>query len=252
MSLLRRTIFRSFSKLAALKELPQLQEQENIKRLSAFKEKYDKFVESQKKEIYYAGRELTEAQKERVNMVVDEIFQLSPLESRALQYVWRDKTKRTFNFKPDGPPEDGKETQMRSQNFWPANHPVNVEYQQETGQKGIIGLHGYPKSFMDKFLSGELFSVAAAAKPAEVVEEKKPEKVEKTSFNLVLKGFSPEGKIKLIKELKDMLKLGLKEAKDQLESTAKEPLILAKAISKETHQEIYDKLKGLGADIEFI
>lgn len=243
---------RLFSNLSSLRELSGLYENEIKQQFSVFQHKYETFLESQKKEICYLGRELTDAQIERAKLLSEEILQLNPLEIRALHQVLAEKKRRSFNYKPDNSMAfDDKDTQLRSQKFWPPNHPVNVELQEESGQRGVLGLHGYPKAFMDKFLSGELFSVTQVEAPVEVIEEKKPEVVEKTSFNLVLKGFSPEGKVKLIKELKDLLKLGLKEAKDQLESTSKEPLIIAKAISKDTHQAVYDKIKELGGDIEF-
>lgn len=48
---------------------------------------------------------------------------------------------------------------------------------------------------------------AAAEAPAE-------EKKEKTEFDVKLEGFSPEGKIKVIKEIRALTNLGLKEAKE--------------------------------------
>lgn len=49
-----------------------------------------------------------------------------------------------------------------------------------------------------------------AAEPAPPAEEKK----EKTAFNVKLESFSPEGKIKVIKEIRAVTSLGLKEAKE--------------------------------------
>jgi large subunit ribosomal protein L7/L12 len=50
-------------------------------------------------------------------------------------------------------------------------------------------------------------AAAAAAEPAEV-------KAEKTEFDVKLEAFSPEGKIKVIKEIRALTNLGLKEAKE--------------------------------------
>ena len=57
--------------------------------------------------------------------------------------------------------------------------------------------------------------VAAAAAPAAAAEEKKPEPVkEKTEFSIKLESFSADGKIKVIKEIRALTSLGLKEAKE--------------------------------------
>ena len=52
----------------------------------------------------------------------------------------------------------------------------------------------------------------ASAAPAEA--EKKEEKKEKTEFDVKLESFSAEGKIKVIKEIRALTNLGLKEAKE--------------------------------------
>lgn len=67
---------------------------------------------------------------------------------------------------------------------------------------------------------------AAAAAPAEKKEEKK----EKTEFDVKLESFSAEGKIKVIKEVRTMTNLGLKEAKE-LVSTGSAPLSRSVAAS---------------------
>eukprot|EP00879_Flechtneria_rotunda_P024042 GHRR01025464.1.p1 GENE.GHRR01025464.1~~GHRR01025464.1.p1 ORF type:complete len:198 (+),score=52.86 GHRR01025464.1:1619-2212(+) len=51
---------------------------------------------------------------------------------------------------------------------------------------------------------------AAAAAPEQPVEQKK----EKTEFDVKLESFTPEGKIKVIKEIRAITNLGLKEAKE--------------------------------------
>lgn len=56
-------------------------------------------------------------------------------------------------------------------------------------------------------------AAAAAAAPA-AAEAPAEEKKEKTEFDVKLDGFSPEGKIKVIKEIRALTNLGLKEAKE--------------------------------------
>jgi large subunit ribosomal protein L7/L12 len=60
---------------------------------------------------------------------------------------------------------------------------------------------------------------AAAAAPA-AAEAPAEEKKEKTEFDVKLEGFSPEGKIKVIKEIRALTSLGLKEAKELVSITA--------------------------------
>ena len=71
--------------------------------------------------------------------------------------------------------------------------------------------------------------------------EEKP--VEKSSFDLVLQGYDPSDKVKIIKEVKTVLSLGLKEAKDLVD---KLPATLAKGLSKKDAEELMEKLKPTG------
>jgi large subunit ribosomal protein L7/L12 len=64
--------------------------------------------------------------------------------------------------------------------------------------------------------AGSLGGAGGAAAPQEAkaeVKEAEPVKEEKKAFDVELTSFAPEAKVKLIKEIKDMLKLGLKEVR---------------------------------------
>ena len=80
----------------------------------------------------------------------------------------------------------------------------------------------------------------AAAGPAEEVEEK-------TEFDVVLKEFEPKAKIKVIKIVRQLTGLGLKDAKAQVESA---PVTLKEAVSKDAAEEIKQKLEEVGAKVE--
>jgi large subunit ribosomal protein L7/L12 len=80
------------------------------------------------------------------------------------------------------------------------------------------------------------------AAPAEAV-------VEKTSFDLKLIGFDAKNKIKVIKEVRAMTSLGLKEAKELVEGV---PATLKKGIKKEEAEELKALLEGLGAQIDIV
>ena len=236
----------------ALRELRGLQDKEVQSRVKFFREKVETLSNTQPQEIYKVSQEPTEAQKLRAETTAHEIFQLSANELRAFFYVLEDKKKKTFNYRPQEKVVY-KERELRDQGFWPTVHPVNLHFQQETGDQSIMGVHGFPKAFTEKLVTGEMFNsiqdnLQAEAAPQEAVQE---ETQEKTSFNLVLKGYASDAKVKVIKEIKDILGLGLKEAKEKVEGVSKEPIMLARAVSKDTHQEMHDKLKQLGAEVEF-
>ena len=69
---------------------------------------------------------------------------------------------------------------------------------------------------------------------------------EKTEFDVVLASFG-EKKINVIKEVRAITGLGLKEAKDLVESA---PKAVKEAVSKDEAEEIKTKLEGAGATVE--
>ena len=80
--------------------------------------------------------------------------------------------------------------------------------------------------------------VAAAAGPTETAEEK-------TEFDVELTEIGAE-KIKVIKVVREATGLGLKEAKEAVESA---PKVLKEAASKAEAEEIKTKLEGEGAKV---
>lgn len=76
------------------------------------------------------------------------------------------------------------------------------------------------------------------------VEEKK---VEKEIHDVLLVGFDAAKKITLIKELKAITGLGLKESKDLTENL---PSLIKKAVKTADLKELKDKLEALGAKLE--
>ena len=82
-------------------------------------------------------------------------------------------------------------------------------------------------------------AVAAAGGPAEAVEAQ-------TEFTVVLKSFG-EKKINVIKEIRGLLGLGLKEAKDLVESAPKD---IKEGVSKEEADKMKEALEKAGASVE--
>ena len=77
---------------------------------------------------------------------------------------------------------------------------------------------------------------AAAAAPVE----------EKTEFDVVLKG-AGANKLAVIKVAREITGLGLKDAKDLVESA---PKTIKEAVSKEEAEKIAEQLKAAGAEVE--
>ena len=82
-------------------------------------------------------------------------------------------------------------------------------------------------------------AAAAGGAPAEAAEEK-------TEFDVILTAFG-EKKINVIKEVRGITGLGLKEAKELVESA---PKAIKEAISKGEAEEIVKKLTDAGASAE--
>jgi large subunit ribosomal protein L7/L12 len=80
---------------------------------------------------------------------------------------------------------------------------------------------------------------AAAAAPAEAAAEQ-------TEFDVILKA-AGANKISVIKEVRGITGLGLKEAKDLVEAA---PKAVKEAVSKDEAEEIAKKLKDAGAEAE--
>jgi large subunit ribosomal protein L7/L12 len=81
---------------------------------------------------------------------------------------------------------------------------------------------------------------AAPAAAAEAVEEK-------TEFNVILKAFDDSKKIAVIKEVRAVTGLGLKEAKDLVEGA---PKPLKENVSKEDAAKIKEQVTAAGGTVE--
>ena len=84
---------------------------------------------------------------------------------------------------------------------------------------------------------------AAAAAPAEAAPAEADEKDE---FDVILASYG-EKKINVIKEVRAITSLGLKEAKDLVEGA---PTPVKEGLKKEEAEEIKKKLEGAGATVE--
>ena len=85
--------------------------------------------------------------------------------------------------------------------------------------------------------------VAVAAAPAAAAA---PAEEEKTEFNVILASFG-ENKVAVIKEVKAITGLGLKEAKDLVEAA---PKAIKEGVSKEDAAKLKAQLEAAGAKVE--
>lgn len=108
----------------------------------------------------------------------------------------------------------------------------------------VLELSELVKELEEKFGVSAAAPVAVAAAPAAGGEAAPAE--EKTEFDVVLKGAGAE-KIKVIKVVREITGLGLKEAKDLVDNA---PNTVKEGISKDDAQALADKLKEVGADVE--
>jgi large subunit ribosomal protein L7/L12 len=97
----------------------------------------------------------------------------------------------------------------------------------------------------------EKFGVSAAAPMAmmaagPMAAEAAPAVEEQTEFDVVLTACGPN-KIQVIKEVRAVTNLGLKEAKEAVESV---PTVLKEAVSKAEAEEVKKKVEAQGATVE--
>ena len=92
----------------------------------------------------------------------------------------------------------------------------------------------------------EAFGVSAAAAAAPAAAAAAAPVEEKTEFDVVMTSFGSE-KIKVIKEVRGMLGLGLAEAKALVEGV---PAKIKEGVTKEEAEEIKGKLEAVGAKVE--
>ena len=106
----------------------------------------------------------------------------------------------------------------------------------------ILELNELVKAMEEKFGVSAAAPVAAAGAVAAAA----PVEEEKTEFDVILKEVGSE-KIKVIKVVREITGLGLKEAKDAVEGA---PKTLKEAVSKEEAEKIKGKLAEVGATVE--
>ena len=114
---------------------------------------------------------------------------------------------------------------------------------QELGSLTVLEIAELKQMLEEKWGVTAVTAMAAAVPTlAEAVEEEE----EKTEFDVILQDFGPK-KIEVIKAVRKLTALGLKEAKDLVESA---PSPVLEAVSKEAAEDAKKELEAAGAAVE--
>tara|TARA_Y100001970_G_scaffold275366_1_gene376500 strand:- start:2258 stop:2641 length:384 start_codon:yes stop_codon:yes gene_type:complete len=108
----------------------------------------------------------------------------------------------------------------------------------------VLEMSELVKEMEEKF--GVSAAAATVAAPAASPGEATAPSEEKTEFNVILTNIG-EKKINVIKEVRGITGLGLKEAKEAVESA---PKAIKEGVSKEEADEVKKKLEEAGATVE--
>ena len=122
---------------------------------------------------------------------------------------------------------------------------TNEEILDAISEMTVMQVSELVKAFEDKFGVSAAAPVAVAAAPAggdaATAEE------EQSEFTVVLKSIDDGKKIPLIKEVKAITGLGLKEAKELVEAGGKP---VKEGVSKEEAEKLKEQLESAGATVE--
>jgi len=110
----------------------------------------------------------------------------------------------------------------------------------------VLELSELVKDLEEKFGVSAAAPVAVAAAGAGAGGAAPAEAAEKTEFDVILKSFGSQ-KIKVIKEVRGVTGLGLKEAKDLVEGA---PKAVKEGVAKDEAEKIKEQLEAAGAEVE--
>ena len=117
------------------------------------------------------------------------------------------------------------------------------ELLEEFANMSVLQLAEFKKAFEEKFDVTAAAPMAVAAMPGAGAA---PAAEEQTEFNVELIG-AGDKKIQVIKVVREITGLGLKEAKDLVDNA---PKAVKEAVAKEEAEELKKKLEEVGANVE--
>jgi len=107
----------------------------------------------------------------------------------------------------------------------------------------VVEVNNLAKILKEKYGIDTSASLAVSSAPKEEILDKTKEI---TSFDVILKA-AGSPKLSVVKRIKDLLGLGLKESKDLVDNAPKH---LKKGISKEEAESLKKQLEEVGAEVE--
>jgi len=110
----------------------------------------------------------------------------------------------------------------------------------------VLELSELVKALETEFGVSAAAPVAVAAAPAAAPAEAAPAEEEKTEFTVILKDIGAN-KINVIRSVREVTGLGLKESKDLVEAA---PTTVKEGIAKEESATVKEKLEAAGATVE--
>ncbi|MEE1950800.1 50S ribosomal protein L7/L12 [Pseudomonas alcaligenes] len=117
---------------------------------------------------------------------------------------------------------------------------TNEQIIEAIGQKTVLEVVELIKAMEEKFgVTAAAATVAAAGPAAAAVEEQ-------TEFNVVL-AEAGDKKVNVIKAVRELTGLGLKEAKEKVDTA---PQVIAEGLTKEAAEDAKKKLEEAGAKVE--
>ncbi|KRW98850.1 Ribosomal protein L7/L12, C-terminal/adaptor protein ClpS-like [Pseudocohnilembus persalinus] len=206
-----------------------------------------------KQQIQTLTEELSEDQRKKVDLIAKAMLDLNVFESRYLTISLKENIYKSTNIDLMKLNIDWPGIKQLESGSWPPNNP-NWFLQQEaiaklwpTGQQGMSELFG--NVFGGAVSAGGAAAQQGAQGGAQEAKEEKKEEAVKTAFNVELAKFDAATKIKVIKEVRTVLGLGLKEAKELVE---KAPTVVKQNIGKAEAEELKEKLEKAGCTINLL
>jgi large subunit ribosomal protein L7/L12 len=176
----------------------------------------------------YLEKELSEIQKRKVEMLADKLLDMNIFELRYFAVLTKEKIQKTSGINPLKLNLDWPSVKRDDTGSWPPANPNWFKQQEMMARLGpMMGMMGGG--------GGQAAQAAPAEAPKAAEKPKEEEKKEKSHYDIELSKFDAAKKIALIKEVRGILNLGLKEAKEMVEGA---PVWLKKEVAKEEAEKL--------------
>ena len=191
----------------------------------------------EKEQMIYLESELSDLQKKKVEMIADKVIDMNMMEQRYMHAVMVQRVQKATGLSMMKLNLDWPSLKQDDAGTWP---PANPNWFKQQELMSSLG------PFMGSMGGGGQAAAPAEGEQAEAAPAEEAAPKEKTHYDIELSKYDPAGKIKVIKEIRAIFNLGLKEAKETVEGA---PVWLKKEVAKEEAEALAEKLKAVGAEI---